>query len=113
MTMLLSRNDNVTEQVQTTIMQDRRITVREIATALEVSIRSVHSILTEDLYMRRVSSKFVPKLLKMEQKQCRLEIALDMLDNANSDPNFLNIVITGDETWVYGYDPETKMLSSQ
>ena len=62
--------------------------------------------------MRRVSAKFVPKLVKMEQKQCRLEIAQDMLDNANSDPNFLNTVITGDETWVYGYDPETKMQSS-
>lgn len=36
-----------------------------------------------------------------------------MLDNANSDPNFLNTVITGDETWVYRYDPETKMQSSQ
>jgi hypothetical protein len=36
-----------------------------------------------------------------------------MLDNANSNPNFLNTVITGDETWVYGYDPETKMQSSQ
>jgi predicted transcriptional regulator len=30
---------------------------------------SVLSILTEDLGMRRVSAKFVPKLLTMEQKQ--------------------------------------------
>jgi hypothetical protein len=59
--------------------------------------------------MRRVSAKFFPKLLRMEQKQCSLDIAQDMLDNANSDPNFLNTMITGDETWVYGYDPETKM----
>jgi hypothetical protein len=28
----------------------------------------------------------------MEQKQCRLEIAQDMLDNANSNPNYLNTV---------------------
>jgi hypothetical protein len=49
----------------------------------------------------------------MEQKQLRLDIARDMLDNANSDPNVLNTVITGDETWVYGYNPETKMQSSQ
>jgi hypothetical protein len=49
----------------------------------------------------------------MEQKQLRLKIARDMLDNANSDSNFLNAMIIGDETWVYGYDPETKMQSSQ
>ncbi|UYV77833.1 hypothetical protein LAZ67_15002505 [Cordylochernes scorpioides] len=31
----------------------------------------------------------------------------------NSDPHWLKYVITGDETWVYGYDPETKKQSSQ
>jgi len=30
-----------------------------------------------------------------------------------SDPNFLSKVITGDESWCYGYDPETKQASSQ
>ena len=32
---------------------------------------------------------------------------------ANSDPEFLNIVITGDESWTYGYNLETKAQSSQ
>ena len=36
-----------------------------------------------------------------------------MLDCVQSDSNFLNTVITGDESWVYGYDPETKAQSSQ
>ncbi|GFW64306.1 mariner Mos1 transposase [Trichonephila clavipes] len=31
----------------------------------------------------------------------------------NSDEKFLKKIITGDETWVYGYDPETKQQSSQ
>ena len=25
-----------------------------------------------------------------------------------SDPDFMNTIITGDESWVYGYDPGTK-----
>ena len=29
------------------------------------------------------------------------------------DPNFLSRVITGDESWLYDYDPETKQQSSQ
>jgi len=49
----------------------------------------------------------------MEQKQLHLEITQDMLDCAESDSNFLNTVITDDESWVYGYDPETKAQSSQ
>src|SRR5215469_6723562 len=36
-----------------------------------------------------------------------------MLDSTISDPDFLNTIITGDESWVYGYDPETKSQSSQ
>ena len=50
---------------------------------------------------------------KMEQNQLRLEIAQDMLDCVENDSNFLNTVITGDKSWVYGYDPETKAQSSQ
>jgi len=49
----------------------------------------------------------------MEQKQLRLKIAQDMLECVESDSNFLSTVITGDESWVYGYDPETKAQSSQ
>jgi hypothetical protein len=49
----------------------------------------------------------------MEQKQLRLEVSQDMLDYANSDPELLNIVTTGDESWVYGDDPETKAQLSQ
>ena len=30
----------------------------------------------------------------------------DILDSTTSDPDFMNTIITGDEPWVYGYDPE-------
>jgi hypothetical protein len=36
-----------------------------------------------------------------------------MLDYANSDPEFLNIVTSGDGLWVYVYDPGAKVQSSQ
>ena len=94
-------------------MQDRRITVRELTDEVGVSIGSVHTILTVDLGSRRVSTKFVPKLLTVEKKQLHLEITQDVLDCVESDSNFLNTVITDDESWVYGYDPETKAQSSQ
>ena len=107
-----SRKDELIDQVRTSVMQDRRVTVRELAEEAGISTGSVHFILTDDLAMRRVSAKFVRKLLKMEQKKLRLEVSQNVLDYANSDPEFLNIVTTSDETWVYGY-PETKAQSSQ
>ena len=66
-----------------------------------------------DLNMRRVSVKFVPHVLTVKQKQQRLSISLELCDRAASDSSFLGNVIMGDETWVYGYDPETRVQSSQ
>jgi len=63
--------------------------------------------------MRRVSAKFVPRLLTDDQKENHVEISQELLANANGNENFLKKITTGDETWVYGYDVETKMQSSQ
>jgi ribosomal protein S14 len=58
-----SRNANVIENVRSLILENCRLTVREIADGVGISTGSAHSILTEDLYMCRVVAKFVPKLL--------------------------------------------------
>jgi len=60
-----------------------------------------------------VSAKFVPRVLAVEQKQKRLSISLELRDHAASDSSFLGNAIMGDETWVYGYDPETRVQSAQ
>ena len=36
-----------------------------------------------------------------------------MLTKFNDDPDLLKKLITGDESWVYGYDIEIKAQSSQ
>ena len=59
--------------------------------------------------MRRVSTKFVRRLLTADQKENRDEISQELLANANGNEKFLKNIITGDETWVYGYRVETKM----
>ena len=60
-----------------------------------------------------MSAKFVPCVLMVEQKQQRLSISLELRDCAALDSSFLGNVILGDETWAYGYDPETRVQSSQ
>ena len=52
-------------------------------------------------------------LLTNDHKENGVNINQELLANANGNENFLKNVITGDETWVYGYDVETKMQSSQ
>ncbi|PNF22002.1 hypothetical protein B7P43_G17659 [Cryptotermes secundus] len=79
--MSTSRNSDVIEKVRTLIMEDCRLATHEV-TDEEVGISrgSANTILTEDLGTRRVTAKFVPKLLSPEQQQLRLEFALDMMD---------------------------------
>ena len=63
--------------------------------------------------MRRIGAKFMPRLLTDDQKKNRVEISHELLANANDNENFLKNITTGDEAWIYGYDVETKMQSSQ
>ncbi|XP_077496550.1 histone-lysine N-methyltransferase SETMAR-like [Amblyomma americanum] len=107
------RNDQVIAEVNAVVTRDRRVTIREIVDQVGIGTFSARSIITKDLAMKRVAAKFVPKLLTMEQKQLRVKVSQAMLDFTNSDPDFMNTIITGDESWVFGYDPETKSQSSQ
>jgi len=108
-----STNDYHVERVRAVIRGNRRLTVREGADEVGISKGSCHQIFTEKLLMRRVSAKFVPRLLTGDQKENRVEINQELLANTTGNENFLKNIITGEETWVYGYDVETKMQSSQ
>jgi len=93
------------------IRGNRRLTVREVADEVSISKGSCNQIFTEKLQMRRVSAKFIPHLLTDDQKENHVEISQELPANANGNENFLKNIVT-DETWVYGYDVETKMQSS-
>jgi hypothetical protein len=59
------------------------------------------------------AAKFVSHLLTVEQKTNHVTVSQELFDCSNADENFLKNVISVDETWVYGYDIETKAQSSQ
>jgi len=46
-------------------------------------------------------------------KKRNVTVSQELFDHSNADENFLKNVITGDETWVYSYNVETKLQSSQ
>ena len=71
-------------------------------------IGSCRAIFADVLGMKLVTVKIVPKLLNFEQKQRHMVIDQEMLSTFYEDSDFLKKFITGDESWVYGYDVETK-----
>ena len=54
----------------------------------------------------------IPNNLTTEQKANRRDVCLD-LDCLGRKPEFLSHVITGDESWILVYDPETKHQSQE
>ena len=63
--------------------------------------------------MHRFAAKFVPRILTADHKQQRVNVCTELRQLASDDETFLSRVTTGDESWIYGYDPETKQESSQ
>jgi len=108
-----SRNEELIAKVRTIFRNNRRLTVREIADDCGISVGSCDAILTDDLHMKRLCAKFVPRLLTHDQREQSQKIARDLFERLCEDVQFLKNVVTGDESWVYGYDPETKQQSSQ
>ena len=103
-----SKTDSNVEKVRVLMRSDRRLTVRMIASDLNLNHTTAHQILTQELSIRKLCAKIVPKNLTIEQKDNRKDVCLHLLERIQSDRNFLKNMITGDETWIFEYDPETK-----
>ena len=104
--------DNV-ERVKQMVRGDRWLAVRMIADELEINRDSVWKIITEDLDMRKICAKMVPKLLDDDQKERHVVVCQDILEHLQTEPDLLQRVITGNESWIFEYDPETKRQSFQ
>ena len=106
--------DEIKEKVRSVINEDRRQTVREVAELVNICKSSVHNILTVDLSMRRVCARWVPRLLTENQKDRRVRASQAFLQQyrKKGDEEFLDRIITTDETWLHYYDPEGKRESS-
>ena len=94
------------------IRTDRRITVEELASKLDVSIGSAHSIVAS-LGYSKVCARWVPRKLTEDHKTERVRCCTQLLEHHHGDPTFLERIITGDETWVYHFEPESKRRSME
>ncbi|GFN96863.1 EF-hand calcium-binding domain-containing protein 6 [Plakobranchus ocellatus] len=113
-----STNEENTTRVDELIRCDRMMKIREIALKLKIPKSTVHEIVHDTLGYRKVSARWVPKMLTEGHKLQRVEISQRLLqrcqqDNGDEDTthigvgpggdfqannNFFDNLITGDET---------------
>ena len=66
-------------------------------------------ILRERLGLRKICARWVPHLLTDEQKQNWVRLASQFIEKYDKcDPRRLEEIVTGDETWVYHFQPDSK-----
>ncbi|KAJ4450533.1 hypothetical protein ANN_01960 [Periplaneta americana] len=53
------------------------------------------------------------RYLSFHMTKDRVRVCRDLKSEVQNDPNFLKRIVTGDESWCCGYDPESKQASSQ
>lgn len=105
---------DMVKKIENIVLSDRRIKLREIVDIVNVSIERVQHILEHKLGMKKVSARWVPRLLTEEQKLTRKQISRHCLDKYESSPGeFLRRFVTVDETWIHHYTPESKEQSKQ
>ena len=112
--MLLRRPMPIIAAVDAFVRSDRHMSISDIVRHTDISRDSVHRIVRNHLKFRKVSAWWVPKQLKPEQQAIRMMTSLDNLQCYKIEGKaMLERIVTGDETWVHHYQPETKQASRQ
>ncbi|KAJ8961120.1 hypothetical protein NQ318_008797 [Aromia moschata] len=80
-----SKTDENIGKIGKLICEDRRLSIRGLAEITGIDKECVRQILHESFNKRKVCAKIVPKLLTPEQKESRMNICADILNNIDTE----------------------------
>ena len=101
------RTSELIGQIKNFMDKDRRVSIETISEEFDDSVGTVHTIIREELKMRKICPKFVPRVLREDQKERRCHDSREMVELINSDPAVLDALVNCDERWIYCCDPES------
>ena len=104
------RTPELIGQIKNFMDKDHCVSIETISAQFDVSVGTIHTIIRESLKMWKICAKFVPRVLREDQKERRCHDNREMVELSNSDPTVLDALVTCDEGWIYCYHPETKGL---
>ena len=84
------------DRVETLVLNNRRIKVAELASECGISNGSVYTII--HLGMSKVSARWVPRNLNMQDRQQRVELSQELLEVYNANPEDFHTRLVTDET---------------
>ncbi|MCU7801502.1 MAG: transposase [gamma proteobacterium symbiont of Lucinoma myriamae] len=100
--------------VHNCIKEDARYTLQDLSHIVGISSASVHEILTKHLKVKKICARWVPHLLTDAQKAMRVQAAKKLLQKyKNCSNKRICELLTGDETWVFYFEPQRRVDNKQ
>lgn len=104
--------------VRALLQEDRRLTITDLQQQMAAqyshtaSHGTIHTALKQHLEMTKVCARWVPRQLSDEHRKRRMGWALEFLTAYHNQGNDLIArIVTGDESWIHFWTPETKQQS--
>ena len=86
---------------------DRRFTIRDIVAKTDYRYGTVSGIIHNQLNMRRICARWIPKMLNTDQKRLRVECCEQLLKRFEREgEKFMDRIVNVDETWISLYTPD-------
>ncbi|GFX10012.1 uncharacterized protein TNCV_4101511 [Trichonephila clavipes] len=107
--------DDLMQAVETKIRENRRFTITTLSLEFpDVSRSVVYKIVTVDLNIKKLCSRWVLRLYSKTQRE-GFVISLDFLNRyeEEGDDDMLSRIVTGDKTWVSHITPESRQQSME
>ena len=91
------RTPELIGQIKNFMDKDRRVSIETISAQFDVSVGTVHTIIPEELKIRKIRAKFVPRVLREDQKARCCHYSREMVELINSVPAVLDALVTCNE----------------
>jgi len=82
-----------------------------IADEANMNREAVRWILAKELGVRKMCAQTVTRYLTEQQRGERLSVCADLLEQVEGNPELMDRVIIGEESWLIQYNPQTKHQS--
>ena len=101
------------QQITLLLNGDRTLSVRHLSTLTHLGMATVHKALRTVMKLKKRPSTWVPHDLTADQRRRRVETCRRLMRIKAGQRNLIDNIVTGDESWILAYDPETKQASAQ
>lgn len=106
--------DEAVEALGSFLKEHPKATCRNMEDQLGMSKSSVFRILKDKMHYSKLCARWVPHTLSEMNKECRLLFCNNLMNIMDNDSeSFMQRIVTGDETWLYAFDPEPKMQARE